>query len=199
VRPVRRKAVAHHEGDPLPGLVWVKRGVVIFWRFDHRGHLHVFDQAWSGALSLVTIVGRGAMAPNHISAVLPTEVCVLPWDALDAVRAECPLDGELLRCAGREHRRRINWQALLRGLTVRPRVMRILRRIADEFGTPGEDGWLVAFPLTGGDLAQLAYANRDEVGRALRELAADGLLKRVSGRRILIPDPDRLGPPAELE
>jgi CRP-like cAMP-binding protein len=84
------------------------------------------------------------------------------------------------------------WRSRLAAVTIRPRLRLVLHRMARELGTQRDKGILLDFRVTSGMLAELVGGNRDEVGRAVRELLAEGLVERQPGRRMWVPDPTAL-------
>jgi CRP/FNR family transcriptional regulator len=198
VRTYPRHEVIRREGDPVAGVGCVLRGLMRCWLIDADGNDCTVETAWSGSVSLVGLGGPESEWPWNVTTLTPTTVFALSWEALEAVRRRYPLDKALMDCAAADYRRRHIWQGMLRSVRLRPRLLRILRRMADELGTETERGVLLDFPMTHGDLAHLTYVTRDEVGRVMREFTADGLVKIIGRRGLLIPDPRRLGPPIRL-
>ncbi|KPJ62848.1 hypothetical protein AMK68_04440 [candidate division KD3-62 bacterium DG_56] len=59
-------------------------------------------------------------------------------------------------------------------------------------GRPHKPGFLLDFAVTNSILSTLTHVSRDEVGRAVRELVAKGIVQRLQGRRLLVTDPSKL-------
>lgn len=198
VRVWTRGDMSVRQGDPLPGLGWLARGLLWFWLLDADGRENGIDTAWSDSISMASLAGPKQDIPWNVTALAPSAAFVIPWDALAAVRRRHPLDELIVQCAAAEYRRRVTWESWLCSVRLRPRLLLILRRMADEFGGHTKQGVLLDFPVTQGDLARLARVTRDEVGRVMRELRADGLVSPIGRRGLLIPHPDRLGRRVEL-
>lgn len=199
MRELPRKTTMVRQGDPLTGVAYVVRGVLRLWLPDASGREHTVMFGWTGAISMVGLGGPVSELPWNATAVVPSTICMIPWDVIAEARDHCPIDQALMAYAAMDFRRRHLWEGLLRGVHLRPRLLLILRRLGDEFGRRIADGMLLDFPVTHTDLGHLAYVTRDEVGRVMREFATDGLVKPIGRRGMLFPDLDRLGPPTQLD
>jgi CRP-like cAMP-binding protein len=195
VRRCERRETVTRQGDPVPGLAWLARGLLWLWTLDAEGRESDVDTAWSDSISIASLAGDGSETPWNATALVPSTVFLIPWDAVTEVGDRYPLDRAVVACVATEYRRRVTWDSLLRSVRLRPRLMMILRRMSDEFGRRTGDGVSIDFPVTQGDLARLAGVTRDEVGRVMREFAAEGLVTPIGRRGLLIPKPDRLGMP----
>jgi CRP-like cAMP-binding protein len=71
------------------------------------------------------------------------------------------------------------------------RLMRLLLRLADEYGQVTPDGLLIDLPLTHQEVAELIGSTRETTSLAINQLQKQGLLERRS-KRFLLPDPDAL-------
>ncbi|HEV3000895.1 MAG TPA: helix-turn-helix domain-containing protein [Solirubrobacteraceae bacterium] len=72
------------------------------------------------------------------------------------------------------------------------RLLVLFWHLADRFGSVERDGVVVSLPLSHATLAQLVFARRPTVTRALQDLAARGVLSRAPGGRWVL----RGNPPA---
>jgi CRP-like cAMP-binding protein len=80
-------------------------------------------------------------------------------------------------------------------LDVRERTIRVLLRLVNRLGVPGEGGVLHLKDLTQPELASWVGASRESVNRALQSLARSGVI-RIDGGKICVLDVARL---AELD
>jgi len=71
------------------------------------------------------------------------------------------------------------------------RVAKALLELSEKFGTPVDDGVLVAHDLTQEELAQLVGASRETVNKALADFAQRGWL-RLEARAVVLLDVERL-------
>jgi CRP-like cAMP-binding protein len=186
------------QGAPVFGVGCIVRGLVRCWQVDVDGNEYTVETAWSGSISMVGLGGPGTEWPWTVTTVVPTMLVGIPWEALAAVRRRYAIDDVLMKHTAAEFGRRQTWHGVLRSVRLRRRLRMILRRMGDEFGEPSAAGIRLDFPVTQNDLAALASVTRDEVGRVMRKLAADGLVKPIGRRGLLIPDLDSLGSPVEL-
>ena len=198
VRTSGRHQVIVTQGELVAGLRCIMRGLVRCWLVDVDGNDYTVETAWSHSISLVSGGGPGTEWPWNVTAIVPTTMFEIPWDALNSIRRRYPVDEALMAYAARDYQRRHVWHGLLRSVRLRPRLLLILRRMGEELGRGTGEGVTLDFPVTQNDLAQLASVTRDEVGRVMREFREDGLIKPIGRRGLLIPDLDALGPPPEL-
>jgi CRP-like cAMP-binding protein len=99
----------------------------------------------------------------------------------------------LLITVSNQMRDAASWLARTSGVSLRPRLARILLGLAEsELGEKTSDGVLLDMPLTNGRLGALAGVSRDEAGRASRDLQRQGLIKKRAKYRLVIPDLERL-------
>ena len=179
-------------GDPIIGPSWVEQGLVRVYLTGDTGEEHPLTFTWPGEVALPTF-GSGPEWRADAKAVAPTTHAAIPRVAfVDLAERNSAISLALLEYATILVWRRQHWDAQLRALTLRPRILQILGRIADELGTPTAEGILLDFPLTHGTLACATVSSRDEASRAMRDLEEWGYYQSRPRHRILIPDRERL-------
>jgi CRP-like cAMP-binding protein len=179
-------------GDAVPGPTWVVRGLASSCRLGPAGGEMPARFIWPGDLFIVSFVGHLDW-PGQLTAITQTALACIPGAAFDEL---CGRSAELAiawTSLLSDHMRiRMGREAQLRGLYLRPRMLKLLGAIADAFGTPTPEGILLDFPLTQGTLCCGLWSSRDETGRAMRDLERDGYLQTRPRHRILLPDRARL-------
>ena len=179
-------------GDPVIGPTWYERGLLKACGQDDQGEEVSAGWFWSGDISLVGFPTLKEW-PAELTAVAPTTVVAIP-EAIFAEFCDRSVDISLawLALVADHLRNRHRREAILRSLTLRPRLIALLRTASNLLGTPTPEGILLDFPLTHTSLACGAWVSPDETGRAMRDLEAQGYFRSLPRHRILIPDCERL-------
>ncbi|WP_371174632.1 Crp/Fnr family transcriptional regulator [Buchananella felis] len=189
---LRRGENLFHEGDPGDRLYILQDGKV------KLGHTSL-----DGREKLIAVLGPGEIVgeltlfdpgprSTTASAVAPTHLLVLEHTALMAFIDERPALAKLMLRALAQRLRKTNVQlADLVFSDVPGRVAKALLDLADQFGSPTEDGMHVPHDLTQEELAQLVGASRETVNKSLAEFVSRGWI-RLEGRAVTLLDIERL-------
>lgn len=192
VREYRRREVIYHEGDPISGPAWLHWGLIRSYQTCVDGRELTVVVAWPGDIATPSLSGRPDW-PATAVAITPIVRVTVPESVLAEVcRRDPRVTVALLRMLAAENHDRHRWCAWLMSVPLRTRLPRILKRMTDQLGIATDRGVLLDFPVVQDDLAVMARVTRDETGRAMRELLHEGIIQRVPGRHLLIPDPSRL-------
>lgn len=192
VREYRRREAIYHEGDPISGPAWVHWGLVRVYQTCADGRELTVAIAWPGDIAVPSWSGRTDW-PVAATAITPVIRATVPEAALeDVCRRDPRVTMLFLRMLADSSYEQHRWCASLMSVPLRTRLPRILKRMADQLGIATDRGVLLDFPVVQEDLAVIAHVTRDETGRAMRELLHEGIIQRVPGRHLLIPDPSRL-------
>ncbi|KPJ63730.1 hypothetical protein AMK68_03260 [candidate division KD3-62 bacterium DG_56] len=192
VREYRRREVIYREGDLISGPAWVHWGLIRAYQASVNGREFTVLVAWPGEVSTPSLSGRPDW-PTTTVAITPVVRATVPQAVLEEVCQRDPrVSIALVRILAAEAHERYRWCAWLMSVPLRERLPRILGRMAYELGTPADRGMLLDFPVVQDDLATIARVTRDEIGRTMREMLNEGIIERLPGRRLLIPDPSRL-------
>jgi CRP-like cAMP-binding protein len=188
LREYRRREVIYQEGDLISGPAWNHWGLIRAYQSCEDGRELTLLISWPGELSTPSLSGL-ADWPASTTALTPVVRAVIPQSVFEeATRRDARVTRAFLNMLAVHARERYAWSAYLMSVPLRQRLRRILRRMAHELGTPGEDGVLLNFPVVQEDLAIIARVTRDEIGRVVREMLNEGIVQRRPGRRLLIPD-----------
>ncbi|WP_371151305.1 Crp/Fnr family transcriptional regulator [Buchananella felis] len=189
---LRRGENLFHEGDPGDRLYILQDGKI------KLGHTSL-----DGREKLIAVLGPGEIVgeltlfdpgprSTTASAVAPTHLLVLEHTALMAFIDERPALAKLMLRALAQRLRKTNVQlADLVFSDVPGRVAKALLDLADQFGSPTEDGMHVPHDLTQEELAQLVGASRETVNKSLAEFVSRGWI-RLEGRAVTLLDIERL-------
>ena len=175
------------EDDPAPGLFFVQRGRVRLSRMAPDGREQVLAMVGSGENFNAVPMFDDHPNPATARAMSPVVCLLLPRGALHAlVRQHPDLALALLREMAGQLRELVVLVEDLAFRSVRERLARQLLREASEG----------AAELTQQDLAERTGTVREIAGRALRQLAEEGLVRLQRGRVIVL-DREGLGRIAE--
>ena len=179
-------------GDLVSGPTWIEHGMVRAYLVDGDGVESPMAYGWPGDL-LPPSIPEGSEWPCDIRTIAPTTLASIPRAALDELAKRSSGVGvALLDLLAAQMQRRQLWEAELRVVTLRHRLLKLLGRIADELGTQTSEGNLLDFPLTHGSLCFATWVSRDETGRAMRDLEEWGYFETRPRHRILVTDRDKL-------
>jgi CRP-like cAMP-binding protein len=192
MRAYEQDEVIYRIGDPIPGPCFVEQGLVAYFRRDERELRYLMGVQWP-----VQIAGLSLMPdrewPVAVMALTPLVWGSISFEVHQQIAERLPhVFPTLVGRLANQYHVETNWFSRLVSVSLRPRLRMIIHRLAQELGVPYDGGVLLDFRVTGTLLSLLARANRDEVGRALRDLLRQGLVARQPGRRLVVPNLDGL-------
>jgi CRP/FNR family transcriptional regulator, cyclic AMP receptor protein len=169
------KAVVYGQGYQLPGLFWLLKGIVKL--------SHITED---GVQLTIDVLGRGGVfgstLAEHVSDHTATSlgeihVAKITDEDLNSLVVESPEFAAFL-CAELEGWQKRTERKLITLLTkrVETRLVETLRDLAMMFGTPCPHGYALEIPLTQQDIADLVYASRPVVTKAMNALRRRGVL-----------------------
>ncbi|WP_424360070.1 Crp/Fnr family transcriptional regulator [Methylocystis parvus] len=169
------RAVVYRQGDRLASLFWLLEGIVklshvteggIQLTTDVMGPGGVFGSTSAAHLSEHTATSLGEI---RIAKVTQEELSSLIGESSEFASFLC---GELEVWQKRTERK------LIAALTknVETRLVETLRELALMFGTPCPHGYALEIPLTQQDIADLVFASRPAVTKAMNALRRLGAL-----------------------
>jgi CRP/FNR family transcriptional regulator len=180
------------EGEPAAGLFLVASGTVKISRFSKEGREYILHlQHVGNTFNDVAALDGG---PNPATAIAHSDVTLLRVDRRDlqTIITRYPsLAWALIESLARRARHLVGLVQDLSMRNVRGRLARLLLEQAQH----SHDEEVARF-LTQEEMASHLGTVREVVGRALRSLAADGIIE-FDRHRIVILDPDRLVEEAE--
>jgi CRP-like cAMP-binding protein len=192
VRRYDQGEIIHRVGDLIAGPAWIEWGLIARYATDDPLPHERAVVRWPGEVSVLTMAGESEW-PVSVVALTPVIWITGPFSTYEEIMHQRPeIVVPLVQRLARQNYQEHSWSARLASTTLRPRLRLILHRLVDEVGTPQNDGTLLDFRVTHELLATIARANRDEVGRAVRELMVLGLIARRPNWRLLIPDGEAL-------
>jgi CRP/FNR family transcriptional regulator, cyclic AMP receptor protein len=191
-RSYGRGQIIFHEDDSGDSLCVVVSGLVKVYRTSPDG-----DEMLLVTLGPSTVFGElpmvdGGLRSASAAAVEPTTVLTLTRGSLlEALHGSPELVDRLLRSLGTMVRRLTDQAADLVFLDLHGRVAKLLLRLADERGTPDQDGRALDLHLTQSDLANMVGGSRQSVNQVLNSFERLGYVE-LDGRKIVIRKPDLL-------
>ncbi len=173
--------VAVWEGEPCAAVYFVVHGLVRTRRMSLNGREHVLAYLGPGeAFNLVPALD-GGLNPVTVDAVTTTTLCrVLCADCRQILADHCELAHGVMEHLAHEVRHLSNMVEALALHSVRARLARFLLDYAQ--------GRAPARQWTQEEIAAHIGTVREMVGRTMRDLSQDGLIRRERGR-IVVLDP----------
>jgi CRP-like cAMP-binding protein len=169
------RAVVYGQGDRLASLFWLLKGIV---KLSH---------ITEGGIQLTTdVMGPGSVFGSTLEAHISEHTAIslgeihaakVTSEDLDSLVCESPEFTAFL-CAELEAWQKRTERKLITLLTkkVETRLVETLRELALVFGTPCPHGYALEIPLTQQDIADLVYASRPVVTKAMNALRRQGVL-----------------------
>ena len=169
------RAVVYGQGDRLASLFWLLKGIVKLSHITEGGIQLTTDVMGPGSVF-------GSTLEAHISEHTATSlgeihVAKVTSEDLDSLVCESPEFTAFL-CAELEAWQKRTERKLITLLTkkVETQLVETLRELALVFGTPCPHGYTLEIPLTQQDIADLVYASRPVVTKAMNALRRKGVL-----------------------
>ena len=166
------RAVVYRQGDRLASLFWLLKGIV---KLSH---------ITEGGIQLTTdVMGPGGVFGSTLAAHISEHTATSLGEIHVAKVTHEELNGEspqfaAFLCAELEAWQKRTERKLITILTntVETRLVQTLRELALVFGTPCPHGYALEIPLTQQDIADLVYASRPAVTKAMNALRRRGVL-----------------------
>ncbi len=172
------------EGDPCQEAYFVSDGMVRARRISLEGREHVLGYLGAGACLNLTSALDGGPLLASLEAIADTDIIAVPAERLRALLADDPgLAAAAVLQLAAENRRLSRMAGDLALHSVRARLARFLLDHAEY--SPPQQRWTQAA------IAANIGTVRDVVGRSLRSLADEGLIRRERGR-VRVIDRERL-------
>jgi CRP-like cAMP-binding protein len=185
----RRGEVIFHQGDPGDALYIILSGRVKISSPSETGVEAILATLrpgeFFGALALLDGAPRSASA----TAVSASEALILPRDRFRQLVNDVPaIRDHVFEELARELRRLTTHVEELHFLDIAGRLAARLARMAEEHGTPGDDGEIrLDGPITQSELAAMVGSTRQSVNKLLGYLIDDRLI-RIERDAIVIQD-----------
>lgn len=183
-------------GDPVQGLVVVRRGALKVWRPVGAQHDVVIGLHGRGdAIGEAPLLGddwASARRTDVAQAFGAAAVYVVPAEAVAAAASvSAPFALALGRLAAHRAHRLERRLGVLQHRTAHARVAALVQALADDFGVRDSRGVIVDLRLTHRDIASLVGVTRETVSVTLADLRKRGVLA-VEGKRVVVLDADAL-------
>lgn len=169
------RAVVYGQGDRLASLFWLLKGIVKLSHITEGGIQLTTDVLGPGGVFGSTLA---ANASEHTATSLgEIRVAKITHDDLSGLVGDSPAFAAFL-CAELEAWQKRTERKLITILAkkVETRLVETLRELALVFGTPCPHGYALEIPLTQQDIADLVYASRPAVTKAMNALRRRGVL-----------------------
>jgi CRP/FNR family cyclic AMP-dependent transcriptional regulator len=172
-----------------------------------RGAVTLGSTTPSGRRATMAVLGRGGVVGEHgmilnlvhgrdpislpeARALIATVACSIPFPALRTAMAADPRVARWVAIAvGRRASQVQRTLARTLAMKVPLRLLGVLEDLAAAHGRAGPSGVGIGLPLTQDLLASMVGATRESVNRAVADLEARGLVRRVGIRYVLASSP----------
>ncbi|NLV92507.1 MAG: Crp/Fnr family transcriptional regulator [Firmicutes bacterium] len=181
------------EGRDLGGLIIINSGRVKTFRYTSDGRERILqiltDGDFVGEKNLLT---RQRLTYSA-EALVDTKTCFISREAFHRLMREYPdiifdITSELCR---RLERLEGMIQQLGLGEATQ-RVIAVLWEFAQQYGEQTDSGTLISLPLSREDLANYIGVTRETISRKLNQMQAEGILRLIGNRKVLVYDLDSL-------
>jgi len=169
------RAVVYGQGDRLASLFWLLKGIVKLSHITEGGIQLTTDVMGPGSVFGSTLAAH--ISEHTATSLGGIHVAKVTSEDLDSLVCESPEFAAFL-CAELEAWQKRTERKLITLLTkkVETRLVETLRELALVFGTPCPHGYALEIPLTQQDIADLVYASRPVVTKAMNALRRQGVL-----------------------
>jgi len=169
------RAVVYGQGDRLASLFWLLKGIVKLSHITEGGIQLTTDVMGPGSVFGSTLAAH--ISEHTATSLGGIHVAKVTSEDLDSLVCESPEFTAFL-CAELEAWQKRTERKLITLLTkkVETRLVETLRELALVFGTPCPHGYALEIPLTQQDIADLVYASRPVVTKAMNALRRQGVL-----------------------
>jgi CRP/FNR family transcriptional regulator len=195
-RRYSRNQVIFLEGDPCAGLYIVMTGEVKIFKLSTQGREQILHQLGPGGTFNDVAVLDGGPNPASAAATSDATVCIIPREQIRRLAQTYPeLAWALIESIARRARHLVR---VVEDLALRSVKARLARLLLTEAAHINDKGAIErAQMVTQAEMAARLGTVREMIGRALRDLADEGLIE-FDRHRIVIIDRERLQAVADL-
>lgn len=178
-------------GDPLRALYAIRHGSMKTTGLMEDGRVQVTGFHLPGELLGIDAINTD-QHPCSAEALEPTEICDIPYQALEGLAQRIPgLQHQLFRIMSREITRDQQMLMTLGRMAAEERVASCLLSFSERHARLGRDGLRFKLTMSRQDLGDYLGLVLETVSRLLSRLQEEGLIE-VSGRHITIRNPEGL-------
>lgn len=180
-------------GEESRGLLVVRRGRVRVYRVSAEGREQVLHVEGPGRPVAELPLFDGGTYPASAVTIEHTELIFLPRGEFEqAYRADPDFAQSIIRALGRRLRHLVHVTETLAFRDVAARLALLLAGYAERSGIVTPDGVELVLERTQEELSHEIGTARESVSRAFRQLERRGVVRRLDGSRLLIPDIGKL-------
>jgi CRP-like cAMP-binding protein len=168
-------AVVYAQGDRLASLFWLLEGIVKLTHLTEGGMQLTTDVMGSGGVFGSTLAAH--TSEHTATSMGEIRVAKVAHEDLNSLVAASPEFAAFL-CGELESWQKRTERKMITVLTkkVETRLVETLRELALVFGAPCQHGYALEIPLTQQDIADLVFASRPAVNKAMNALRRQGVL-----------------------
>ena len=193
VRSVPAGHVLFTTGEACRGLYIIQSGHVRIFRTDPAGREQVLHVEGPGRPVAELPLFDGGPYPASALTIDESRLAFLPRDAFEHLyRTHPDIAQAVIRALGKRLRHLVHVTETLAFRDVAARLAMLLVGYAQRGGTRTDAGTVIELDRTQEDIAHEIGTARESVSRAMKQLRAQKLIVSLGGKRILIPDADRL-------
>ncbi len=179
-------------GDAFDRLFIVNHGSLKACTYGEDGKEHILyilgDGDSLGELSLLKLEA----APYDLIALKESYLCTIPKSSFDAfVKANSEITLAILESAHERIRSLEKLVGAIASNDADTRLKFLIQNLMTRSGTPVEGGILITEHLTREDMANFVGVTRETISRKLSQLTAEGALKLVDGKKLMVLNPER--------
>lgn len=190
-RPLQKRDVLIHNGEPLKFLYAVRSGSLKSYTLDSQGSEQIIDFHLPG-----DVIGFDGLIDGHhrsyTQALETTMLCEIPIHSLDQLSAELPgLRKQLLRVMSGELHASKTLLGTLNHHTAQQRLANFLVTLSTRFQQRGLSSRSFRLSMTRADIGNYLGLSVETISRILSQLQHKGVLE-VQNKLVEISEPDRL-------
>ncbi|KJK05885.1 MULTISPECIES: fumarate/nitrate reduction transcriptional regulator Fnr [Pseudomonas] len=187
-RQVKKDEFLFRQGDSFNAIYVIRSGALKSFSVSKDGEEQILGLHLPG--ELIGLSGMGAATyPISVRALDNSEVCELPFDALDAQLIRLPkIRRHLIRAMSREIRNTQQMTRLLTKKAADPRVASLLVDLAERFSALGYSANQLHLSISRNDIGNYLGLAGETVSRVFTRLQQNGLIE-VEGKEVRIIDP----------
>lgn len=181
-KTVPKGTVLFGEREDCSSLYLVLDGFAVLYRSSFQGESRVIFICAEGEVLNEVCLEREKTSVC-CKALSDLTVLAVPLEAMEALMGQRPEIAHALFCSLAQKTRRLYHKVGNDNGTysVKDRLSALLRKLARDYGIPGEAGVTVGFELTVNLLSNMLGAKRETVSRALSELKRTGSITHENG------------------
>lgn len=189
-KTVEKGSFLFRQGDPSDTLYLIKAGKLKLVQLTESGRENIIDIVGTGEILGETVLFQRGEYLFSAQAIETTKLCSFSVSQFETVIRNNPtIAVKIIGHLGQKLYDFVRLAGEISGTSAREKLLRVLQRLASEYGQQSDSGVIIELEITQRDLANMVGVSRVKVAQIISELKKSDILQRCGKYYLLKSDP----------